>query len=187
MRRGVVGLVGVTGFAGAGKTTAVDYLSSLTSGRVIYLGQTVLDEIRARGLSETRDNERQVRIELRRDKGPAALAMLCVDLVSECLGRGIPVFVDAIFMWEEFDLLASRAPNGCARLLAIDASFSIRSARLACRSQRPFTVDELRRRDETEEELGTGAVLAAAKHSIRNEDTFDEFYRGLAAFVSSSL
>ncbi len=181
----MVGFVGVAGLAGVGKTTAVEYLSGLTGGRVLYPGQTVLDEVRARRLLGTRDNERQVRIDLRREKGPAALAMPYVDVVAECLGNGIPVFVDAIFTREEFDLLTSRIPSGSARLLAIDASFAIRCARLACRPERPFNADELRERDKTElERLGTGAVIEAAECRIRNEETLDEFYRRLVAFVS---
>jgi dephospho-CoA kinase len=176
----------MTGLAGAGKTTAIDHLRSLTEGRVLYLGQTVLDEVRARELPETRENERLVRIDLRRDKGPAALAIPYIDLVAECVGKGIPVFVDAILTQGEFDVLASRVPSGCAHLLAIEASFDIRSTRLASRPKRPLNADELRERDKTElEGLGTGAVIEAAEHTIRNEETLDEFYQRLGAFVSS--
>lgn len=181
----MIGFVGVSGLAGAGKTTAVEYLSKLASGRVLYLGQTVLDEVRARGLPTTRDNERRVRIELRCENGPAALAMPYVDTVAECLGNGIPVFVDAIFTREEFDVLTSRVPSGSARLLAIDASFDIRCTRLACRPERTFNADELRQRDKTElEVLGTAAVIAAAEYTIRNEQTKDDFYRVLKTFMS---
>lgn len=182
----MVGFVGVTGLAGAGKTTAIDHLRSLTKGQVLYLGQTVLDEVRARGLPETRENERLVRMHLRRDKGPAALAIPYIDLVAEYVGKGIPVFVDAILTQGEFDVLASGVPSGCAHLLAIEASFDIRSARLASRPKRPLNVDELRERDKTElEGLGTGAVIEAAEHTIRNEETFAEFYQRLGAFVTS--
>ncbi len=182
----MVGFVGMTGLAGAGKTTAIDHLRSLTKGRVLYLGQTVLDEVRARGLPETRENERLVRIDLRRDKGPAALAIPYIDLVAECVGKGIPVFVDAILTQGEFDVLASRVPSGCAHVLAIEASFDIRRTRLASRPKRPLNADELRERDKTElEGLGTGAVIEAAEHTIRNEETFDDFYQRLGAFVSS--
>jgi dephospho-CoA kinase len=179
-------LVGVAGLAGSGKTTGIDHLRGLTGGRVIYLGQTVLDEVCASGLPETRENERRVRIDLRRYKGPAALAIPYADLVGECVGKGIPVFVDAILTLGEFDLLASRVPTGCAHLLAVEASFDIRSIRLASRPKRPLNAAELRERDKTElEGLGTGAVIEAAEYTIRNEETLDEFYRQLAAFVSS--
>ena len=184
MGKGVIGLVGVAGFAGAGKTTAAKYLSNLTSGRYFYLGQTVLDEVRARGLPGTRESERQVRIELRRENG-AALAMPYLDEVAECLGNGIPVFIDAIFVREEFDLLRSRVPGGPARLLAINASLVIRQTRLAGGSERAFSADELRERESTElKVLGTDTVIAAADYTITNEQTFDEFYSRLAEFVS---
>jgi dephospho-CoA kinase len=181
----VVGLVGVAGLAGVGKTTAAEYLSNLTGGRYIYLGQTVLDEVGARGLAQTRENERQVRIELRSEKGPAAFAIPYVDEVAKCLRNGIPVFIDAIFVLEEFDLLRSRVPGSPARLLAIDASLVTRQTRLAHRSERAFTPDELQKRDNTElRELGTDAVIAAAEHTISNDQTFEEFYSRLAEFVN---
>ena len=57
--------------------------------------------------------------------------------------------------------------------------------RLAHRSERKFTADELLKRDNTElKELGTGAVIAAAEYTISNEQTFEEFYSKLAEFVS---
>jgi dephospho-CoA kinase len=181
----VIGLVGVTGLSGVGKTTAVGYLSNFTCGRGFYLGQTVLNEVVARGLSQTRENERQIRIQLRREKGRAALATPYVDEIAECLGNGIPVFIDAILVPEEFGLLRSSVPNSPARLLAIEASLVTRQARLAHRSERPFTTEELQERDNTElQELGTGDVIAAAEYTISNEQTFEEFYTKLAEFVN---
>ncbi len=181
----MIGLVGVTGLAGVGKTTAAEYLSKFTDGRYFYLGQTVLNEVVARGLSQTRENERRVRIELRGEKGLAAFVMPYVDEIADCLSNDVPVFIDAIFVQAEFDLLRSSVPNCPARLLAIDAPLVTRQARLAQRSERPFTTDELQKRDSTElQELGTGAVIAAAEHRISNEQTFDVFYAKLADFVS---
>lgn len=181
----MVGLIGVAGLAGAGKSTAVKYLSELTGGPFFYLGQTVIDELFARRLPRTPENERQVRIKLRSEKGRGAFAIPYVGKVIASVANGIPVFVDAIFTQEEFDLLASRVPSGSAHLLAINASFATRARRLAGRPVSPLNADELMKRDKTElEELGTGAVMAAAEHIIRNEETLDEFYRRLAEFVS---
>jgi dephospho-CoA kinase len=181
----VIGLVGVTGLAGVGKTTAGKYLSNSTGGRYFYLGQTVLDEVRARRLPETPESERQVRIDLRRKNGPEALVLPYLDEVAECLGNGIPVFIDAIFNQEELNLLRSRVPSGHARLLAISASFEIREARLSSRPQRTLTAEQLRQRDKYElEVLGTDAVIASAAYTIENEQTFEEFYSRLAEFVT---
>src|SRR5687768_12615005 len=98
-------LVGVAGFAGAGKTTAVEYLSKVTGGHIIYLGDTVLAEIEARGLPQNRENERRIRIELRERQGLGAFAIPYKGQVFDLLDQGTPVFVDAIFAQEEFELL----------------------------------------------------------------------------------
>jgi dephospho-CoA kinase len=175
----------VTGLAGAGKTTAIKYFSSLTRGRNLYLGRAVLDEVQARGLSETPQNERDVRIDLRRNRGPAALALPYVETVAECLANEIPVFVDAIYTQEEFGVLSSCFPKRSAHLLAIEASFAVRSARLAKRPERTYSCDELRERDKTElDTIGTAAVIAAAEYKIHNDESLEEFYRGLAAFLN---
>lgn len=182
----MVGLVAVTGLAGAGKTTAVTHLAKLTGGQVFYLGDVVLNEIRARGLPETRENEKHVRIQLRQENGPAALAMPFRDRISENLQKGVPSFIDSIFVLAEFNLVRTWTGDAPAHLLAIDASFDVRLARLKDRPERPFTRDELGDRDKTElETLGTGAVIAAASDRIRNEGSMDDFYARLAEFLKS--
>lgn len=184
MDSSVIGLVGVTGLAGAGKTTAVKHLSTLTGGRIFYLGKDVLNEVRARGLPETPENERRVRIDLRRKNGLGALAIPHLEEVAKCLGNGTLALIDAIFTQEEFDLLRSCVPNDPAWVLAIRAPFAIRQARLACRSERVLSEEQLRQRDKYElEVLRTDAVIASAACTIENEQTFKEFYSRLAEFV----
>src|SRR6266850_2261431 len=134
----MVCLFGIAGLAGAGKTTAAQYLSEATRGQYIYIGDAVLAEVKARGLAETRENERLVRVEVRQQLGFAAWATRYTGRVSECLANGISVAVDAIFVQTEFDVLKSCAPDGSAHLLAIEASFDVRQARLMMRSDRPF-------------------------------------------------
>ena len=58
--------------------------------------------------------------------GPAALAIRYAERVTELIASGVPVFVDAIFLQAEFDVLKSRVPLADAHLLAIDASFDLR-------------------------------------------------------------
>jgi dephospho-CoA kinase len=178
-------LVGVAGLAGAGKTTAVQYLSALAGGRIVYLGDVVLQEIRARGLPETRENERRVRVELRQQNS-AEFALRNVDVVSRALASQMSVFVDAIFVQTEFEVLKSCAGDASTHLLAIEASFDVRCARLLRREDRPLTQDELQARDKLElESLNTGTVLSGASHAIRNEGSIENFYTQLADFLRS--
>ena len=58
------------------------------------------------------------------------------------------------------------------------------AARGRGRTERPLKTDEVLKRDKTELEMGTDAVMAAAKYTICNEETLDEFYRRLMEFVS---
>src|SRR6266850_580216 len=102
----MVCLFGIAGLAGAGKTTAAQYLSEATRGQYIYIGDAVLAEVQTRGLAETRENERLVSVLVRHDR------------------------------------------------------------------------TEL-------ETLGIGAVICGASESIRNEGSFEEFYRKLADFLNS--
>src|SRR5688572_796719 len=95
-------LVGVAGLAGAGKTTAVKHFARQTGGDVVYLGDDVINEVLAQGLLPTRENEREVRLRLREQNGPAVLAMRSAERVTALIASGKSVFVDAIFVLEEF-------------------------------------------------------------------------------------
>src|SRR5688572_30391696 len=112
-------LVGVSGLAGAGKTTAVKHLANVADGVVIYLGEAVLQEVRQRGLEETRENERLIRLELRQLEGPDALVKRCADRVRDSLNDKVPVFIDAIFHRAEFECLKSYCPEVSAFLVGI--------------------------------------------------------------------
>ena len=50
-------ILAVTGFAGAGKSTAIDYLVSIGFGSRVYVGQLVIDELAARKLEVSPENE----------------------------------------------------------------------------------------------------------------------------------
>lgn len=83
-------LIAVAGLAGAGKTTAIDHLESLRAGRQVYVGELVLNEVRARGLEVNPENENLVRLDLRHTRGPEAFAALV-------LREGTLIYIDDYF------------------------------------------------------------------------------------------
>jgi dephospho-CoA kinase len=185
-------LIAVTGLSGAGKTTAVDYLKNVGVGEKVYFGDIVLNEVRARGLALTAENERSVRLDLRSQHGLGALAIRAGPIVTGLLNDGLNLLVDAIFAIEEYQHLQTCCGNSTPVLLAIEASFETRSRRLLSRAERPLTPEELRIRDQTEiANLGTGKAIAAAHHRIVNEESIQTFYGNLKQFwkitISSAL
>lgn len=176
-------LIAVTGLSGAGKTTAVNYLKNFARAEKVYLGQFVLDEVRARGLPFGPENERTIRLDLRAHHGPGALAVLATPVVQRFLRDGIHVLLDAVFELAEYEQLKKCCENADLVLLAIEAPFDIRARRLSERAERPYTPQQLRLRDETEcARLGTDKVMATAANKIINESSMQLFENQLQAF-----
>ena len=176
-------LVGLAGYTGSGKTTAIDYLRG-RGGQRVYLGQTVLDEVRRRGLPEGAESEGIVRKQLR-ESNMAALAAGQLDTINEVLFRGIVPLVDAIYSPSEWDYITSNVDASC-HLLKIIASFEERCRRLAIRNDRPLSKAEVLKRDEFEKGyLRTDVVLEAHGHRIANDGTDTTFRSLLASFATS--
>jgi dephospho-CoA kinase len=175
-------LVAVAGLAGAGKTTATDHLESIGLGRRVYVGALVLNEVRRQGLQVGAENEKLVRVALRRSNGPHALAALAAPVVMDILGSGTNVLLDAIFNIEEYRHFEELCGNQVF-LLAIAASFDVRADRLQHRCLRALTKDQLKARDETElNVLRTDLVFAEAPYRIVNEGSLDAFKAELERF-----
>lgn len=179
-------LIAAVGLSGAGKTTALQRLAGLCGGKYVYLGQTVLDLVRARELPSNRESERIVRLALREKHGLGALVTLNADNIAGCLASGHPVLLDAIFNMEEFEAVRSLVPPGAVYLVNITAPFDIRRERLALRPDRSFTESELRARDKTELEiLGIGKVQAVASHILINDHSVEVFHQNLSDFLAT--
>lgn len=176
-------LIAFAGHAGAGKTTAIEYLRVTCVCEVVYLGHAVRDEIDRRGWDRSASNERIVREELRRDEGHDAFARRSASQIREAILEGKTVFVDAIYHPSEFAVLTASIEPARAHLLAIDTALETRISRAAVRKDRPIPVDELLRRDKFERDvLDTGAVIAGAVR-IGNDQTLDKLYRALDEFM----
>ncbi|WP_457492247.1 AAA family ATPase [Tardiphaga sp. P5_C7] len=161
-------LLGVTGYSGAGKTTAIDYVSERTGAERIYVGQLVSDEVLRRGLPPGADSDREVRVKLRELHGMAGLAILAAPAVQISIDRGKRVIIDAVCCLEEIEFYRERF-DLTAPLISIEASFDIRAQRTATRPTKPMSAKELRERDELEvNKFRTDLAILAATTSIDN-------------------
>jgi dephospho-CoA kinase len=167
-------LIAVVGFSGAGKTTAVEHLQMRGVGQVVYVGEYIQAEVKARGLALTPDNERLVREAARNEHGLDVFARRAVDDLRNRTASGA-ILLDAICVKEEGDFYKNVLGSSVV-ILGIDASFEVRAKRLANRETRPLTADQLQKRDQFEREnLRLEEVLATADHRMANEDSLEAF------------
>jgi hypothetical protein len=93
------------------------------------VGALVLEEVRARGLQVTPENQKLVRVDLRRARGPDAFAVLAGSQILDILSSGGNVLLDAIFCVEEYRYVRQLTADPVS-LLAISASSDVRAGRL---------------------------------------------------------
>lgn len=177
--------VGVAGFSGVGKSTATSYLKAASSGKRFYLGKYVLREVRRRGLAETRENERVVRVEMRA-ADPAAIAKLAAAGITRALKGGFPVFIDSVMSPAEAEFFAGLSMAAPFRVIALESPMALRIARLSTRGKRPFDQEELAKRDDTEiSTLNLHEVLAEANFAMTNQYSRSRFKSQLDSLLSS--
>jgi dCMP deaminase len=181
-------ILGVSGLNGSGKGEVVRFLEA-RSFYALSLSDVLRDELRARGLQETRERMFATGRELRAAEGPGALALrLARRLVSD---RNY--VIDSVRHPAEVEAL--RARTGRFRLLWIEASEATRLARIRARARPgdPQGEEELRRLEG--QELGSAdpaaqqllAVRDLADLRIPNDASLAELHRALQEFLAQSL
>lgn len=174
----------MSGLCGVGKTTAVNFLARESRGEVIYFGSTVLNAVRERGLLETSENEQIVRIALRRELGNAYLARIEGERMKDVIASGRDVFVDAVYVGEEFEFLSGLVADTPFFLIGIEAPFALRLERLKHRPVRPLMEPQLRERDAVElRKLNTGEVFAKAAVRILNDGSMEQLEASLSPIL----
>jgi dephospho-CoA kinase len=176
-------LLGVTGYSGAGKTSAIEYIASKSGANRIYVGQLVADEVVAQGLPPGADSEKAVRVRLRELHGLAGLAVLVAPAIQASFALGRSVLIDAICSLEEINYYRETF-DATAVLVAILAPFDARADRVAVRYEKTMTREKLIERDELEKAvLRTDLAIEAASIKISNERDLPEFHNQLDADV----
>lgn len=175
-------IIAIVGMAGAGKTEAASYL--LEKGFPFFkFGQITIDEVKARGLAITPENERRVREDIRKKEGMGAYAARALPHIKEMLLGNNHIVIDGLYSWEEYKFLEDKFP-GVINLLLIYAEPSVRYKRLKERPERALDSKEARDRDIAElENLNKGGPIAIADFLIENNGTIEEFYKRIDAFL----
>lgn len=178
-------IIGITGTIGAGKGAVVDFLVSQKGFAHYSMRNFLLEEIRRRGMPETRDSMLIVANEFRATKGAGYLVEQYLEKAKQ---QSHNVIIESIRTLGEIEIL-KKEPQ--AILLAVDASQKIRYERIMKRksstdniSFEKFVEDENKEANSTDPTLpNINQCVQLADVVIMNEGSLEELHHKIDKVV----
>lgn len=184
MTKSNIKILAFVGMAGAGKSSAVDYV--VTNGHPkIYGGGIVYDEMRAQNIEITPESQKEFRERMRRDHGANYFMEKAIEQMRNLIEAGQKYIVlDGLYTWSEYKLLKREFP-GELTVIAIVAPRKLRHKRLSQRPERPFNAREANERDWSEiENLEKGGPIAIADDFIVNDGSLEDLHEKINAVIN---
>lgn len=177
MKQRDVKLVAFVGLAGAGKSSAAEYIAGKGYPK-IYFGGIIYQAMEEAGIEITPDSQRIFREEIRQREGKDFVVERAVKQAKDLIESGQKrILLDGLYSWTEYRILKHEFP-GELSVIAIVAPKRLRHRRLAQRPERPFTGKEANERDWTEiENLEKGGPIAMADYFIMNDSDLENLHR----------
>ena len=171
-----VRIIAFVGLAGAGKTSAVEYVASKGYPK-IYFGGIIYAAMNEAGIEITPESQQIFREEIRAREGNDFVVKRAITQINDLIASGQKrILLDGLYTWTEYRLLKHEFP-GELSVVAIVAPRRVRHRRLAVRPERPFTAKEANERDWTEiEHLEKGGPIAIADHYVVNASDLDALH-----------
>ena len=183
-------IICITGLCGSGKSVVSDRLKE-NNYQFLRFGQITLDEVKRRGLEPNEVLEKEIREGFRKQHGMAAFAILNLPKLDELIKAG-DVVGDGLYSFEEYKVLKEHFGDNMS-VIAVYASPWLRYKRISERvmaaddkdlRNRPFTVEEAKKRDVAElENLNKGATIAMADYTILNTKDKDYLLKQLDEII----
>ena len=175
--------VAVVGMCGSGKSVLCDYFCQL-GWQKVYFGGVVVSEVKKAGQQVNEANERNMRESLRKKYGMGALAVLLKDEILEKL-QTTNVVLDGLYSWSEYLILKELLGDNLI-ILAIVTNCGVRKARLANRTVRPLSAEDVDKRDKAEiENSEKGGPIAKADYYVTNNGTEAELKAQFERFLQT--
>ena len=161
---------------GAGKTTAIEYLSKKGIPKV-HFGGVVIEAIIKEGLEINETNSKLMRKKIRLDFGKDIIVNKIITQIEDLINAGQKqILADGLYTWTEYKILKKVFARQIT-VVGIATPRIIRHKRLASRDNRPLSRHDASTRDWSEiEELEKGGPFAIADYYITNDGTIEEYY-----------
>jgi len=175
----------LVGLPGSGKDVAAKILERECNYKVIVMSEMVREKVMEKGLPETRENFRKVGLELRKELGPAAVALLCIKRAKEIERTQRPAgfVINGIRNIEEIDAFKEKFGN-LVFTIAVLASKKVRFDRIKKRGRKgfdlihrvqPMSYQDFLKQDREELQLfDMGKAIAWADAFIVNDGGLEE-------------
>ncbi len=170
-------IVAFVGMAGAGKTTAVQYVTEKGYPKV-YGGGIFYEMMKEAGIEMTQENEKEFRTKMHDKGGQDLIVNKFIQQIKALIDAGQHrIVTDSNYSWEEYKTVMHEF-HGELHVIAVVAPKHIRHHRLTSRAERPLTENESNDRDWREiEDLQSGGMIAIADHYIINDGDLDNLYQ----------
>lgn len=172
-----VKIVAFVGLPGAGKSSAVDYLTEKGYPKV-YFGGILYQAMTDAGVEITFKSQETFREKIREEEGKDFVVKRAIKQARDLIAAGQHrILLDGLYTWTEYKILKHEFP-GELTVVAIVAPKHLRKQRLAVRPDRPLTGAETDQRDWAEiENLEKGGPIAIADHYIINDGDLDYLHK----------
>ena len=169
-------IVAFVGMPGAGKSSAVDYVTEKGIPKV-YFGGVILKAIEDAGLEINPANEKIMREKLRAEEGNDVVVKRIAKQIQDLIDAGQhKIIADGLYSWTEYKYLKKAFP-GVFHVVAILAPRNVRHKRLSNRSVRPLSMSDAMERDWSEiEKVEKGGPIAIADHYIINTKSINDLH-----------
>lgn len=164
-----VKIIAFVGLAGAGKSSAVEYVAGKGFPK-IYFGGIIYAAMDEAGIEITPESQQVFREEIREREGKDFVVRQVIKQANDLIESGQKrILLDGLYTWTEYKILKHEFP-GELSVIAVVTPRRLRHRRLATRPERPFTAKEATERDWTEiENLEKGGPIAIADYYIHND------------------
>ncbi len=167
-------IIAIVGLPGSGKTVAADFFKSKDIP-VITFGKIINDMVERKKLAHTEEVHKELRQNIRKEYGIAALAILNETKIKDALNKNAVVVIDGMRSWEEYMYLKNKFPGLRITIIALYVDKQLRYQRLSKRSVRPRLFGEDR---DINELIGInmGPTIAFADYLIKNNFSKEDLH-----------